>query len=69
MWPIYSDVERIGDLTDVEVYCINVRRGELSGGRARWIDTDGDTIFMDSGATLLRVFVYAPAPNASKNLV
>lgn len=53
-----------GDLTELEVYCINVGSGQLSGGRAKWIDVDGDTIFMNFGATLLRGFAYAPSPNA-----
>ena len=53
-----------GDLTEVEVYCINADRGELSGGIATWTDAAGDTISMSFGATLLRGFAYAPTPNA-----
>lgn len=53
-----------GDLTEVEVYCINVGSGQLSGGRAKWIDLDGDTIFMNFSATMLRGFVYRPSPHA-----
>jgi hypothetical protein len=54
-----------GDLTEVEVYCINVDRAELSGGMATWTDTDGDTISMTFGATLLKGFAYATSPNAA----
>ena len=53
-----------GDLTEVEVYCINVDRAELSGGLATWIDADGDSISMAFGAKLLEGFVYAAAPSA-----
>ncbi len=53
-----------GDLTEVEVYCINADRAELSGGLATWTDIDGDTISMTFGAKLLKGFVYAAAPNA-----
>jgi hypothetical protein len=53
-----------GDLTEVEVYCINRGSSQLSDGRAKWVDVDGDTIFMNFGATLLRGFVYTPSPNA-----
>jgi hypothetical protein len=54
-----------GDLTEVEVYCINVDRAELSGGLATWTDADGDTVSMTFGAKLLKGFAYAPTPNAS----
>jgi hypothetical protein len=54
-----------GDLTEVEVYCINVERAELSGGLATWTDIDGDTVSMSFGAKLLKGFAYTPTPNAS----
>lgn len=54
-----------GDLTEVEVYCINRDRAELSGGLATWTDTDGDTIAMTFGAKLLKGFAYAEPPRAS----
>lgn len=53
-----------GDLTEVEVYCINIDRAELSGGLATWIAENGDTISMTFAAKLLDGFVYAAAPNA-----
>lgn len=53
-----------GDLKEVEVYCINSDRAELSGGMATWTDSEGDTISMSFGAKLLRGFVYSPAPSA-----
>lgn len=53
-----------GDLTEVEVYCINVERSELSGGLATWTDVDGDSISMAFGAKLLSGFAYEAAPNA-----
>ncbi len=53
-----------GNLTEVEVYCINVEREELSGGLATWTDVDGDTITMSFGAKLLKGSMYSPAPSA-----
>ncbi len=53
-----------GDLTEVEVYCVNVDRTELSGGIATWTDSAGDTITMHFGAKRLDGFAYAPAPSA-----
>lgn len=53
-----------GDLSEVEVYCINVERSELSGGIATWTDSAGDTISMYFGAKLLKGFAYTPPPNA-----
>lgn len=53
-----------GDLTETEVYCVNVDRTELSGGLATWTDVDGNTISMSFAAKLLEGFVYAAAPNA-----
>ena len=54
-----------GDLTEVEVYCVNVDRTELSGGLSTWTDTEGDTISMSFGVKHLVGFVYAEAPRAS----
>ena len=53
-----------GDLTGVEVYCINVDRAELSGGLSTWTDIDGDTVLMNFGAKLLEGFAYEVAPGA-----
>lgn len=53
-----------GDLSEVEVYCINVERSELSGGIATWTDSEGDTISMSFGAKLLKGFAYTPPPEA-----
>lgn len=53
-----------GDLTEVEAYCINTERSELSGGIATWTDSSGDKISMYFGAKLLTGFAYAPAPEA-----
>ncbi len=53
-----------GDLTEVEVYCVNVDRTELSGGIATWTDSARDTIAMSFGVKRLDGFAYAPAPNA-----
>ena len=53
-----------GNLTEVEVYCVNVDRAELSGGIAIWTDSGGDTIEMSFGAKLLTGFAYSQPPNA-----
>lgn len=53
-----------GNLKEVEVYCINADRAELSGGLATWIDVEGDSISMTFGAKLLEGFAYHAAPNA-----
>ena len=53
-----------GRLSEVEVYCINADRGELSGGIATWTDSAGDEISMYFGAKLLEGFAYNPAPSA-----
>lgn len=53
-----------GDLTEVEVYCINSDRAELTGGLATWIDSDGDSISMTFGGKLLKGFVYTEPPRA-----
>ncbi len=53
-----------GDLKETETYCINADHSELSGGRAVWIDDDGDSIHMAFGAKLLVGDVYEPTPKA-----
>lgn len=53
-----------GDLTQVEVYCVNRDLSQLSGGMATWTDGNGDTIEMTFVAQLVQGEVYEPAPNA-----
>lgn len=53
-----------GELTQVELYCVNRDLSQLSGGLATWTDASGDTIEMTFSAQLLQGDAYEPAPNA-----
>lgn len=53
-----------GDLTQVELYCVNRDLSQLSGGLATWTDSNGDTIEMTFSAQLVKGEVYEAPPNA-----
>lgn len=53
-----------GDLTQVELYCVNQDLSQLSGGLATWTDGNGDVIEMTFSAQLVRGDVYDAPPNA-----
>ena len=53
-----------GELSGLEVYCVNTTRSELSGGLGIWTDLDGDTITTIFGVKLLEGFAYEAAPSA-----
>jgi hypothetical protein len=53
-----------GDLTQVELYCVNQDLAQLSGGIATWTDGNGDVIEMNFSAQLVKGDVYQAAPNA-----
>lgn len=53
-----------GNLTQVELYCVNRELSQLSGGLATWTDGNGDVIEMTFSAQLVKGDVYAAAPSA-----
>ena len=53
-----------GDLSQVEVYCVNRDLSQLSGGLATWTDSNGDVIEMTFAAQLVNGDVYEAPPAA-----
>lgn len=53
-----------GDLTQVELYCVNRDLSQLSGGLATWTDENGDVIEMTFVAQLVTGDMYEAPPNA-----
>ena len=53
-----------GELTQVEVYCVNRNLSQLSGGLATWTDSHGDIIEMTFTAQLVSGDVYEAPPTA-----
>lgn len=53
-----------GDLTQVELYCVNQDLSQLSGGLATWTDSGGNVIEMTFSAQLVKGDVYEAPPSA-----